>query len=467
MASRSQKKPKKDKRNQDEVVVPSITAKNQSTPSQLVPLEHYARFIHGSEDSRDVDCVYLVKSESPFPTRTQLVDFCRSEQEDRNVIRLGRENGASGEWFVKDSYRGPPDEVNNALLTTVREEFSVTQKVSRSVILRYVIASKAIIVRMRRMEECRKDCIAALSSWSFDRYMDTVHRHCTKFFSKLTRGAAKYVTFHLAQSYALSIGFEVFTKSSLTALFPSIKPLIYYQGQEEEPVDTSLVVIMRLLESVWYKQASKASAVTTDKTLHLQAFYLKSDNGEHGSGSDSLRSIVAENYLELECNGTLLDMQEERIVISPAPLFSLRAAPNKQPSLEDPSESLNFPPTWPIDPPMEEAGDVSNSSSVWVSVSLFQGSLIFTYSDIAAFIDSSQSKRTKGIVEAIKERNKAASKVAAAAIVQEQIDLELYWTSLLISGDGVVQSVALKNRLSMRTRAPLLIQDKTSISANN
>lgn len=67
------------------------------------------RYIHGSADSIDLDTVYVFEE---MPSFLQCQHFCQSHtSENKNIIVIG-------DGIVVDSFKGLPDEVNNALYTT-------------------------------------------------------------------------------------------------------------------------------------------------------------------------------------------------------------------------------------------------------------------------------------------------------------------------------------------------------------
>ena len=71
-------------------------------------MEIIARYIHGSENSTDLDVIYVVDE---LPSLQECKTFCSDKDENRNLITV--ENG-----IVTSVYKGTPDEVNNSLLRT-------------------------------------------------------------------------------------------------------------------------------------------------------------------------------------------------------------------------------------------------------------------------------------------------------------------------------------------------------------
>ena len=67
------------------------------------------RYVHGSADSTDLDVMYVFPQ---MPDAVECQRFCNEDlRENRNIIVV--ENGV-----VQSCFKGYPDEVNNALLST-------------------------------------------------------------------------------------------------------------------------------------------------------------------------------------------------------------------------------------------------------------------------------------------------------------------------------------------------------------
>lgn len=365
MSSKSRRKQK-----EDVISVASSSVSETSLPSEPVNIEYESRFVHGSPDSRDLDVVYIVPPTAQFPSVATLVAFCRNEDEDRNVIQLARENGNNGDWFVKKSFRGAPDEVNNAILETHRNlpndplyHLAITSKGSRSVLLRFIVATKAIIIKMRRTESCRPACVDALRSWLFSTNLSTVHGACRASFGDLDQESAKYVTFHFAQSYALALGSELYSKKSLIAFLPSIEPLLYYQGSADSKVPEKHVKIMRDLEDRWYGLTSRIVSRPFEADKYIHSFHL--------SGP-----FMAYNYLEADCVGTVIDIQTERIVALGVLVPFATPAPPSHPSASESESVIKHPPSWPFDNAIISGGESVSSEARWFTIGSHAGRLV-------------------------------------------------------------------------------------------
>lgn len=388
MASKAKAK-RKEKESASE---PPVTAQVKSAAAPAT-IEYCARFVHGSPDSRDLDVVYVVAPESQFPNQTTLVSFCKGHEEDRNVIQLARENGTTGDWFVSRSFRGAPDEVNNAVLETHRNvpgdapsKFDVTNKCCRSVLLRYIVATKAIIIKMRHLESCRKECVNALQTWHFSTNVSTVHAACRNSFEYLDQESAKYVTFHLAQSYALAIGVELFTKRNLVAFLNEIEPILYYQGASDAIVPKQHLNIMRDLETRWHALTARIVAKPFESEKYVQSFHLAGP-------------LVAYNYLEANCVASVIDMQSERIVALGVMVPFATPDSSSHPDGSGSPSAIQYPPTWPFDNATVE-GEESGASEVrWLTMGSLGGRLVVCEhapSTTSAQRNASKSTNAKG-----------------------------------------------------------------------
>lgn len=432
----------------------STSAQSNNPPDTLEPSHFESFFLHGSEDSRDLDVVYILKSDTkPFPTNSSLVEFCgASDAEDRNVVQLAPAD--DGVLYVQRSFRGPPDEVNNALLTTHRNhpsapafDFPLTQKVCRAVLLRYTIAAKAIIVKMRRIEPCRTACIAALTSWSFSDYMKTIRTNCAPCFGLLSQGAAKFVTFHMAQSYALSAGIETYSKRSLVGLFPELEPLIYYQGDESAVVDAKLVAIITKLHGVWSEQTNRVFChFVSNKALHWQAFYLQD--------GDAIARL-ASNYLEVDCCGAIIDMHAERLVALPPPI-PLLSSPERALSLDQPT--IVIPPTWPHDITIVSSASPTDEAQ-WTTFARGEKNAIVAFvapKTVHPFAASSSTRPFKSGKGAQKQDQAEDGQEASSRAVLKESGLSQtlnhQWITTRQQGD-VIEQVMSRSHLTLRTHS--------------
>ena len=124
-------------------------------------MEILARYIHGSEDSTDVDVVYVVDE---LPDKAECKRFCSEDSnENRNLITI--KDGA-----VIEVYKGTVDEVNNALLSTygLHEQsypLLVKKHVERIPPLKYVRGVRIILSHLSRSQYRERVKKALRSNW--------------------------------------------------------------------------------------------------------------------------------------------------------------------------------------------------------------------------------------------------------------------------------------------------------------
>ena len=128
------------------------------------------KYIHGSEDSIDVDTYYWV-DELP-PTIQECKTWCESrEGENANLFTIHTEIvGEQYSSVVDKVYKGVPDEVNNSLLRTYdlhpNQESSLPpglHYVQRDKIIKYIRAVRIILSHLSK-SQYRHDVKSALSS---------------------------------------------------------------------------------------------------------------------------------------------------------------------------------------------------------------------------------------------------------------------------------------------------------------
>ncbi len=178
------------------------------------------RLVHGSEDSTDLDVLYIFDEKPSF---RECQRFCADKTENRNIIVVR-------DGVVVECFKGLPDEVNNALLRTYREHAQdepnpITRAVQRVVPLKVARGIRVILTRLTRTS-FRAEVKAALRSHDFDqtrkalRYVDFRN-------AEIGADALKSVAFQFGQVMALISGQELYTKQEITGVFPDLEPFIY------------------------------------------------------------------------------------------------------------------------------------------------------------------------------------------------------------------------------------------------
>ncbi len=230
-----------------------------------------ARYIHGSEDSTDLDVVYVVDGE--LPSFGDCKNFCDSDySENRNLIQI--EDGC-----VVACYKGTPDEINNSLLRTYNLHnqncpLLIEHTLPRNKYLKYVRSVRIILSHFSRSCLRTKIKEALRSSW---KTRLSVLREIVSSdidFSSLNKNLSiedikKVIAFQIGQSLGLMMNMELYTKSEISNSFPWTKPYLY-----------------RETESVW--KDSNLSKMLYEFILYLEDLKIKCDE-------DSIVTFIDEN----------------------------------------------------------------------------------------------------------------------------------------------------------------------------
>lgn len=184
-----------------------------------------ARYIHGSEDSTDLDVLYVAASR---PSSDQCVKFCNADPaENRNLCTVS--NGTV-EWCFK----GAEDEVNNALLATYplhTQEFPllISRAVPRNLVIKLMIVLRKSLMELRYAGMSR-EVHHALKRGLKER-MELAGRidlreltwDCTE--AELLE-CRKRMAFQLGQAVGLYHGKEFYTKNTISDAFPALRPYL-------------------------------------------------------------------------------------------------------------------------------------------------------------------------------------------------------------------------------------------------
>lgn len=186
------------------------------------------RYVHGSEDSLDVDVIYLVEKQPSFQEAKM---FCADKQENRNIATIQ-------DGVINWCFKGTIDELNNGLRATYglhpqTEPLLLTKDVERDVLLKVIRVVRCLLSHLSRTAY-RTQVKEALKSPSWAHKLTTLSsipfQEITDFGSKGNKeDILKVFAFQLGQSLALVEGVELFTKSSVAAYYPALQPYLYRQ----------------------------------------------------------------------------------------------------------------------------------------------------------------------------------------------------------------------------------------------
>mgnify|MGYP006333953931 FL=1 len=229
-------------------------------------MEIIARYIHGSEDSTDLDVIYVVDE---LPSLQECKTFCSDKEENRNLIIV--ENG-----IVTSVYKGTPDEVNNALLDTYKlheQEYPllVERKVERDVHIKAIRAVRGILSHLSRSMFRPEIKNALRGSWSVRiETLRLIHDHFDEidFYTLQNNMSAedikKLIAFQVGQVLALIDDVELYTKSEIADYLEGLKPYLYRNSENDKDLKGYLYLLWHTL---YYNQIFNYTENETEVTF--------------------------------------------------------------------------------------------------------------------------------------------------------------------------------------------------------
>jgi len=209
-------------------------------------VEIIAKYIHGSEDSLDIDTYYIVDK---VPSFQESKVFCDSiKDENANLLELD-ESG-----HVCACYKGTPDECNNSLFMTygLHEQtypLLIKSMFERDKWLKTLRAVRIILSHLSRTQY-RKAVKAALKGTMIERIqlLKTIDLKDIDFDSlehnQSGKDVMKIIAFQAGQTLGLLDGHEYYTKSAVAAAYPGLKQFLY---REDNPDMSVLNTYVRML----------------------------------------------------------------------------------------------------------------------------------------------------------------------------------------------------------------------------
>lgn len=222
------------------------------------------RYVHGSEDSLDLDVYYWV-DEMP-ETIQECKEWCaQKEGENANLftVRMKHVMGQTVS-FVDKVYKGTPDEVNNSLLYTYHLHPQTDdlpeglRYTSRDCILKYIRSIRIILSHLSRSKY--RDWVKnALDYGNWDKRLETLRDIPIGSidFSTLNKNMSaedikKVMAFQIGQSLGLMDGNEYYTKSGIANAYPVLRQFLYREQDSNTYELQAMVIyfIKRLREEV-------------------------------------------------------------------------------------------------------------------------------------------------------------------------------------------------------------------------
>jgi len=183
------------------------------------------KYIHGSEDSIDID-VYYVFDELPDFKFCQ--EFCADKEENRNIITIKNE-------VVNQCFKGTTDEVNNGLYYTYhlheqKHPLLVERLLERDVLYKDIRAFRGIFSYLSRTKYRQEIKHGLKSNWTTRiKILEQVDWNEVIDFGKTfnKKDILKVYAFQLGQSLGLHDGVELYTKSSISEQYSGLRKYLY------------------------------------------------------------------------------------------------------------------------------------------------------------------------------------------------------------------------------------------------
>ena len=225
------------------------------------------KYIHGSEDSTDVDVFYIFDS---LPSKNECKIFCsENPAENRNIIVVK-------DGVVTDVYKGTPDEVNNSLIDTYDlhpQEYAlcINRRLERDFTIKAVRAVRSVLSCISRTQYRSEVKFALISDFETRlRTLESIDFSTIDFnglrHTMSREDLLKTIAFQIGQTMALAEGVELYTKSSIAEKYPALRQFLYRDKSSSVDVlnDQKNKFICVLREKLQYSGFS----VTDGKTVY-------------------------------------------------------------------------------------------------------------------------------------------------------------------------------------------------------
>jgi hypothetical protein len=231
------------------------------------------RYVHCSEDSTDIDVLYIIDELPDFQTCKNFCDM-NPDGENRNlaVIRDG---------VITECYKGSPDELNNALIDTYtkheqKENLLITKRVPRIKPVKYARAVRIILSHLSR-SQYRPEIKAALhGSWSERLRVlgSTVDLNKIDFSAlrhvKNEADVKKVIAFQIGQVRGLINDIELYTKREISDTFPELEEFLYRKPDSDINIlDKQLKLMATLLSELDTEDLPDNTVLFKDENLMI------------------------------------------------------------------------------------------------------------------------------------------------------------------------------------------------------
>lgn len=224
------------------------------------------RYIHGSEDSLDLDVIYVFES---IPTFKEAQSFCSLDEiENRNIVVI--EDGK-----VIWCFKGTVEEINNGIFFTYplhkqEHQLIITKLVERDTLIKTVRVVRCVLSHLSRTSY-RENVKKALKSSSWSLKLNTIKdidlSKINDFGNKGNRtDILKIFAFQIGQISSLLDGKELYTKSSIANEYPDLKKYLY--REENTTLNDMNVYLDKLIKKIETFEVSEENGITHFKDFN-------------------------------------------------------------------------------------------------------------------------------------------------------------------------------------------------------
>lgn len=228
------------------------------------------RYIHGSEDSLDLDVFYVFDF---LPDINECKRFCSEDDtENRNIIVVK-------DGIVADCFIGTIDEINNGLIDTYslhKQDYPliVEKRLERDIIMKSIRAVRGILSLISRTEYRKEVKYALKNNWedrlrclesidyssidfsSTDKQLDELH-------------IKKVIAFQIGQTLGLLEGKEYYTKSTVVRAYPELEPFLYRREGDMKTLDDYIKLLVRKLRKMKTKRVGDRIVLFVDENKKI------------------------------------------------------------------------------------------------------------------------------------------------------------------------------------------------------
>ena len=211
-----------------------------------------ARYVHGSEDSLDTDVIYIVDE---LPPLNECAEFCNSNDAENRNLAIVRDG------VVVRCYKGFPDEVNNAVLTTYPlhkqdDELLISRRLPRDLLMKQLSVLRKFLMEMRHTTFSSGARKALRSGFSqrlgFAESVD-LRTVTWEISGTLQTECKKRIAFQFGQAIALGKGQEVYTKRGIADCIPKLEPYLYRTECNIDALETTREQFVQELQGLTIK----------------------------------------------------------------------------------------------------------------------------------------------------------------------------------------------------------------------